>query len=83
MLRRHLLILVGLATSCLATPDPGALVVMLNSEGAEVASTVTSAPGTYHLQAPAAGRFRLRAERIGFEDSTSGEIILLASSGTP
>jgi len=97
MLRRHLLILVGLAPLFSATPDlcaqavrgrlldaqsgepvAGALIVMLDSEGAEVASTVTSARGTYHVRATGAGLFRLRAERIGFENSLSGEITLLA-----
>ena len=61
-----------------AEPVAGALIVMVDASGAEVASTVTSARGTYHLRAPGAGVFELRAERIGFQNSLSGEITLLA-----
>ncbi len=61
-----------------AEPVAGALIVLLDASGAEVASTVTSARGTYHLRAPGAGVFELRAERIGFQNSLSGEITLLA-----
>lgn len=59
-------------------PVPGALIVMLGSDGTEIGSTVTSARGTYLLRSPGAGVFRLRAERIGFENSLSDEITLLA-----
>lgn len=61
-----------------AEPVAGALIVMLDAGGTEVASTVTSARGTYLVRAPGAGVFRLRAERIGFENSLSGDITLLA-----
>jgi hypothetical protein len=61
-----------------AEPVAGALIVLLDAAGTEVASTVTSARGTYQLRAPGAGVFELRAERIGFENSLSGEITLLA-----
>lgn len=61
-----------------AEPVSGALIVLLDTDGAEVASTVTSARGTYHLRAPGAGVFRLRSERIGFQNSLSGEVTLLA-----
>lgn len=59
-------------------PVAGALIVLVDSDGTELASTVTSAQGTYHVRAPGAGVFRLRAERIGFESSLSGDITLLA-----
>ena len=62
-----------------AEPVAGALIVLVDGEGTEVASTVTSARGTYVLRAPGAGRFRLRAERIGFQNSLSREVTLLAS----
>ena len=97
MLRRHVLLLAGLAPllfpsselsaqavrgrlldASSAEPVAGALIVLLDAAGSELASTVTSARGTYHLRAPGAGRFRLRAERIGFQSSLSGEITLLA-----
>lgn len=59
-------------------PVAGALILLLDSERVEIASTVTSAQGTYHVRAPGAGVFRLRAERIGFENSLSDEITILA-----
>jgi hypothetical protein len=59
-------------------PVAGGLIVMFDLEGTEVASTVTGSQGTYHVRAPGAGVFRLRAERIGFESSLSGEIALLS-----
>lgn len=59
-------------------PVTGALIVLLDSDGDEIGSTVTSARGTYHVRAPGAGVFRLRAERIGFENSLSETITLLA-----
>jgi len=59
-------------------PVAGALILLVDTRGAEVASTVTSARGTYQVQAPGAGVFRLRAERIGFQNSYSGEIRLLS-----
>lgn len=59
-------------------PVAGALIVLLDADGSEVISTVTSARGTYHLRAPGAGVFSIRAERIGFENSLSNEITILA-----
>lgn len=61
-----------------AEPVAGALIILVGSDGAELASTVTSARGTYVVRAPGAGVFQLRAERIGFENSLSREITLLA-----
>jgi len=61
-----------------AEPVAGALIVLVDANGNDVASTVSSARGTYVVRAPGAGRYRLRAERIGFENSTSGELTLLA-----
>ena len=98
MLRRHALILAGLAPLFLTAPDhlpaqavrgrlldvrmgepvAGALIVLVDSNGTELTSTVTSAQGTYHVRAPGAGVFRLRAERIGFENSLSPDITILA-----
>lgn len=61
-----------------AEPVAGALIVLLAADGSEIASTVTSARGTYLLRAPGAGVYQLRAERIGFESSLSGRVTLLA-----
>ena len=41
-------------------------VVLLDEQGREVARTLTAADGRFHLQAPHAGRYRLRSERIGY-----------------
>ncbi len=62
-----------------AEPVAGALIVLLDADGTEVTSTVTSARGTYLLRAPGAGVFRLRTERIGFQSSLSNDITLLAN----
>ena len=48
-------------------PVAGALITLLDADGVEVTTTVTSARGTYHVRAPGAGQFRLRVERIGFQ----------------
>ena len=58
-------------------PVPGALIILVDANGTELTSTVTSAQGTYHVRAPGAGVFRLRAERIGFEASLSGDVAIL------
>jgi hypothetical protein len=59
-----------------AEPVAGALIILVDTDGSEVASTVTSARGTYFLRAPGSGVFRLRAERIGFESTTSEDLKL-------
>jgi len=56
----------------------GALVILLDKEDREVATTVTTARGTYHVRAAGAGVYRLRAERIGFENATTQPFTLLA-----
>lgn len=61
-----------------AEPVAGALIVLVDADGEDVASTVTGSRGTYHLRAPGSGVFHLRAERIGFESTTSEAITLLA-----
>ena len=63
-------------------PVTGALVILLDAAGSEVTTTVTSARGTYHLQAPGAGQYRLRVERIGFETTTTATVALLADETT-
>ena len=61
-----------------AQPVMGALVILLDADGSEITTTVTSAAGAYHVRAPGAGQFRLRVERIGFQTTTTDPITLLA-----
>ncbi len=63
-------------------PVMGALVILLDADGTEITTTVTSAAGTYHVRAPGAGQFRLRVERIGFQTTTTGPITVLADETT-
>ena len=51
--------------SATVQPVAGAQVHLLDAAGASVASAVTDAQGGFRLQAPAAGEYRLRAERVG------------------
>ena len=44
-----------------------ALIILLDDRGRERARTVTSSTGGFQLQAPAAGRYRLRVQRIGHQ----------------
>lgn len=51
----------------------GALVSLVDaSSGAETSSTLTGTDGAYVLRATAAGEYRLRVERIGYETWVSG-----------
>ena len=52
-------------------PVPGALVVLLDEQGVQRARAMTTAAGAFLVRAPAAGRYRLRAERVGFASTTS------------
>jgi hypothetical protein len=44
-----------------------ALIILLDERGRERARTVTSPTGGFELRAPAAGRYRLRVQRIGHQ----------------
>lgn len=52
-------------------PQVGAFVSLLDEEGVRRAGVLTDATGRYILRAPAPGRYRLRAERIGVESRFS------------
>lgn len=58
------------------TPVQGAMTALVDSAGAQVASTLTGPEGAYSLEAPAPGRYRLRVERIGYRTWTSDAIEL-------
>ncbi len=62
-------------------PIPGAVVTLKDSTGADVASTLTDEQGRFLLRAPSAGRYSLRAERIGFQSTTTA-LLSLASDAT-
>ena len=50
----------------------GALVVLVDAGGDEVASVVSTAAGAWVLRAPSPGEWTVRVERIGFATSTEG-----------
>jgi hypothetical protein len=52
-------------------PIPGAFVILQDSIGGTLSSTLTSASGTWLLRPPGAGRYSLRADRIGYESFLS------------
>lgn len=59
-------------------PIAGAFVLLLDPSGAEVARGLTTAAGTFRLRAPQPGRYRLRLQRIGFDDSDTEEFSMAA-----
>ncbi|HSU15312.1 carboxypeptidase regulatory-like domain-containing protein [Longimicrobium sp.] len=48
-------------------PAGQVLVVLVDASGRQVAGALSDAAGGFSLRAPAAGRYTLRAERVGFE----------------
>jgi hypothetical protein len=56
----------------------GAFVVLVGEQGNEVARALTSADGTFLLQAPGAGTYRLQSKRIGYRVSDSPPLQLAA-----
>lgn len=59
-------------------PVGGALVALVDGEGREVRTAVSSADGRYRLTAPTAGSYRLRVERVGHESVLAGPFPLAA-----
>lgn len=49
----------------------GAMIVLLGEDGEQLGGALTGSDGTYLVRAPAAGGYTLRAQRIGFESTTS------------
>ncbi len=58
----------------------GAIVVLLDSTGRRVAQGLTSESGRLRLQAPGAGTFRLRADRIGHPGVSSDPLTIADSA---
>lgn len=55
-------------------PVAGALVVLLRRSSERVAAALTGPDGRFRVAAPGPGRYRLRAERVGFASTTTPEI---------
>jgi len=60
-------------------PIAGAFVVLEDSTGAAVSTALTGPTGTWVLRAPGAGRYRVRADRIGYEAAFSDTLRLGAT----
>ncbi len=60
------------------SPVPGAMVLLLDAGGAVKGRVLTDASGRWQLAAPAAGTYRVRAERLGFEATVSEPMALAA-----
>jgi predicted secreted protein len=61
-------------------PVAGARVQLLDTAGVSMADTVTDATGAFRLQAPAAGEYRLRAERLGLRGTLTRPVELPAEA---
>lgn len=59
-------------------PISGAFVVLQDDEGNEQARGLTTGSGTFRLEAANPGTYRLRVERIGFEDLVTEPFVLAA-----
>ncbi len=62
-----------------AAPVEGALVLLLDEDGATQGGYLTNQAGRFLLRAPVPGRYVLRAERIGYETVTSESFALSPS----
>lgn len=60
----------------------GAFVQLMDSAGARRAGALTDSIGRYVLKAPAAGQFRVHAERLGYQSLTSEPLRLGSTSIT-
>ena len=61
-------------------PLGAAAVVLVNHNGVIVSGTLTQGDGRYTLRAPAPGRYRVRARRIGFAPDSSDQLVLDGTS---
>ena len=59
----------------------GAIVYLLDAQGTVLTRAITDQRGGYEIRAAAPGRYRLRAERIGF-DNTESEVFELSAADT-
>jgi hypothetical protein len=61
----------GHLTDASGAAVPAARVILVDSGGVRVGSSLTDASGGFRLQAPRPGRYRVMAERVGFASTTS------------
>jgi hypothetical protein len=59
-------------------PLYGAIITLLDTAGHRVGGAITNDSGRFTVTAPTPGRYRLRANRIGFQSTTSGSFALAA-----
>jgi hypothetical protein len=59
-------------------PVAGAQVWLLDAGGDTAATSITNASGAFRIQAPAAGEFQLRVERVGFLSTLTRAVPLAA-----
>lgn len=64
-------------------PIRAARVVLLDSAGTRLSSGLTDAAGAFRLRAAADGRYRVRADRVGYAGTTSAWLTLRAGEATP
>ncbi len=64
-----------------ATGIGGAMVSLVDGQGAEAARNLTRSNGLFQLDAPAAGRYQVRADRIGYA-TTLSDFVDLAPGDT-
>lgn len=55
-------------------PIPGAFIVVVDSTGSQRGAGLSGEGGSYILEVPRAGRYTLRAERIGYASATSDRL---------
>jgi hypothetical protein len=56
-------------------PAGGTAVLLVNTAGVIIAGTLSASDGGYLLHAPSAGKFRVRARRMGFAPDSSNELL--------
>src|SRR5690348_2311055 len=56
-------------------PASGTAVLLVNAAGVIIAGTLSGSDGRYVLSAPSAGKFRIRARRVGFAPDSSNELL--------
>jgi len=61
-------------------PIPGALVRLVTDEGREVVGYLSTNEGQFLLRAPIPGRYRVKADRIGYTPTWSAEVMVQASA---
>jgi hypothetical protein len=59
----------------LSAPSAETSILLIDTTGTIVTGTITSASGRYTIRAPYAGRFRVRARRVGFAPDSLGPLL--------